>query len=489
MWCLRGLPRPLLVACFILGGCSESAEQLNQPDHSEAIARVFTGLRSELAVRGRPTPPSYSLQARMMEHNVPGVSVAVADGGRVAWARGFGVKEVGTSDSVVTTTLFQAASVSKPIAATAVLQMVEDGRLDLDSPVDGYLTSWELPANDLTAEEPVTLRRLLSHGAGTTVWGFPGYRLGTQLPTVPQVLEGQPPANTPAVRVDLTPGQGWRYSGGGVTIAQLVVADVAGRPFSDVLDELVLSPFGMDRSAFAQPLPPNLYEEAAAGHDTDGGVIPGRWHVYPELAAAGLWTTPSDLVTWAIEIARAYQGASDALFPENLARQMLAAQQGSTGLGPSLGGTGSGFYFGHGGANAGFRAQLVYFPETGQGAAVMTNGYAGGSLNREILLSLGVEYEWSGYSEIAPLALDSTTLSAYFGTFAATQLPIEMTVAPEDGAVFVDAVGALGRQELVFLSPDRAITLGTGTELVFNRNGDGDVTSVAAMSLILGRRE
>jgi CubicO group peptidase (beta-lactamase class C family) len=475
----------LLAACVLLSACSEPSDQPNQADANERAVAV---LRSEVSVRGRPTPPTYSLDARMAELEVPGVSVAVVVGGRLAWARGFGVREIGSTDSVSTTTLFQAASISKPIAATAILRMVDHGRLDLDVPVNDYLTSWKLPESAYTAEQPVTLRHLLSHGAGTTVWGFPGYEPGNPLPTLRQILDGLAPANTPPVRVDLTPGRAWRYSGGGFTIAQLVLTDVAGEAFSDVLDELVLGPFGMDRSTFSQPLPPGLFGEAAAGHD-DAGVLEGRWRIHPELAAAGLWTTPSDLVTWAIEIANAYRGAPGALLSEDLAREMLTPQEGSTGLGPSLGGTGDGSFFGHGGANVGFRAQLVYFPETGQGAAVMSNADGGAQLNREILLALGAEHGWPDYAEVAPIAQDSASLTAFFGTFAAQQLPVTVTVAWEAGVPFVEGVGALGHQEVVFISPDRAITLGTGTELVFRRSAAGEVISLESMGLTMPRRE
>jgi CubicO group peptidase (beta-lactamase class C family) len=477
-----------LALCLALGACTKFSERRSDDDHAAAIARVVTNLRSEVSVVGREAPTTYSLEARMAELDVPGVSVALAEGGRIAWARGFGVREEGTTDSVSATTLFQAASISKPIAATAILRMVEEGKLDLDVPVNDYLTSWKLPENDLTAERPVTLRHLISHGAGTTVWGFPGYEAGTDLPTVPQILDGRPPANTPPVRVDLAPGRAWRYSGGGVTIAQLLVTDVAGEPFADVMDELVLAPFGMDHSTFDQPLPRGRFDEAAAGHRA-GAVLPGRWHTYPELAAAGLWTTPTDLVTWAIEIASANRGESDSMLSEDLAREMLTPQHGNTGLGPGLGGAGTGFFFGQGGANAGFRAQLVYFPETGQGAAVMSNGEAGGQLNREILLALGAEYGWPDYAGVTPFEQDLADLDAYLGTFAAEHLPVTLTMAREDSELFVEGVGALGHQEIIFLSPDRAITLGTGTEIVFKRTAGGAVASVESMGLVLVRQE
>lgn len=168
---------------------------------------------------------------------------------------------------------------------------------------------------------------------------------------------------------------------------------------------------------------------------------------------------------------------------------MLSPQNGSTGIGPSLGGVGEGFFFGHGGANAGFRAQLVYFPETGQGAAVLSNGDGGGPLNRELLLALGAEYDWPEYAEVTPIDQDSSDLDAYLGTFAAGQLPVTLTMVREGGRLFVEGVGALGHQELVFLAPDRAISLGTGTELVFKRSPGGEVTAVESMSLVLARKQ
>lgn len=472
-----------VAACLALSACSGAGDESVRAQ-ADAIERVVANLRTEIAVVGRRAPSTYALQERMAEHEVPGVSIAVVEGGRIAWARGFGVRETGTTDPVTATTVFQAASISKPIAATAVLRLVEDGILDLDLPVNDYLTRWSLPDNAFTAEEPVTLRHLLSHGAGTTVWGFPGYEVGTDLPTVPQILDGLPPANTPAVRVERTPGAAWLYSGGGVTVAQLAVMDATGEAFGDVLDRLVLGRFGMERSTFAQPLPQERAGDAAAGH-RDGSALPGRWHVYPELAAAGLWTTPSDLLTWAIHIANALRGGSGALLSKELAEEMLTPQHGNTGLGPGLGGAGEGFFFGHGGANAGFRAQLVYFPATGQGAAVMSNGDGGAALNREILLALGAEYGWPDYAEVVPLELDADELDGYLGTFAAEQPPVTVNLRSEGGALFVRGEGALGHQELVFLAPDRAITLGTGTEIVFRRAPDGSVRAIESMSLVL----
>ncbi len=386
----------LIALAYLALACSADRGSSGSVTTGTAIDRVTAGLRPGSVVKGRPVP-LFQLAERMQHYHVPGVSIAVVDSGRIAWARGFGVKEVGTTDSVTAATLFQAASISKPVAATAMLQLVEEGRLDLDTPVNRYLTSWQVPENAFTAREPVTLRRIVSHSAGLTVHGFPGYAAGEPLPSVPQILDGEPPANTPPVRVDTLPGAISRYSGGGVTVEQLVLTDVTGEPFPALMKHLVLDPAGMTRSTYEQPLPVHRRGEEAAGYRVDGARVEGRWHTYPEMAAAGLWTTPTDLLKWAMAVAAARDGASDALLSPEMASQMLTPQKADFGLGPGLGGSGSGFHFGHGGANEGFRCQLIYFPETGQGAAVMTNGDGGSELAQEILLAVASEYGWSDY--------------------------------------------------------------------------------------------
>lgn len=456
----------LILAVFLLSAC---AGQRGVPA-GDAMTRVTAGLRSELTVRGRPAPETFSLADRMAHYKVPGVSIAVVEGGRIAWARGFGVREAGTADSVTGTTLFQAASISKPVAATGMLRMVDEGKLALDTPVNEYLVSWKLPENQFTAQETVTLRRLASHSAGLTVHGFAGYAAGAELPSVPQILDGNGPSNSQPVRVNAVPGSMWRYSGGGTTIEQLVMTDVAKEPFPALMRRLVLEPAGMTNSTFEQPLPEGLRGAAASGHNESGEMIPGRWHVYPEMAAAGLWTTPTDLLAWAMEIAAARAGRSTRVLSKPAATATLTPQKGTSGLGPTLGGRGDGFYFSHGGANAGFRAQLIYFPETGQGAAVMTNGDGGGGLAREILLAISAEYGWPGYGEIRPLAMSPADLDRHAGAYSITEpYAITLTFVREEGRLFKQAAPLLGaREEVVFTAPNLARGVQSGIEYTFH---------------------
>lgn len=244
-----------------------------------------------------------------------------------------------------------------------------------------------MPENEFTKQEKVTLRRLLSHSGGLTVHGFPGYAAGAPVPDLTQILDGVRPANTVPIRVDVVPGSLWRYSGGGYTVMQQLLLDVTRRPFPDLMKQTVLLPLGMTDSTYEQPLPESLRAQAASGHAADGKVVEGRYHTYPELAAAGLWTTASDLARFAIALEQAMAGGSKVLSQATV-REMLTLQTGLYGLGLSLAGTDRAAHFSHGGSNAGFQCQMVAYVETGQGAVVMTNSDRGGALAQEILRAI-----------------------------------------------------------------------------------------------------
>ena len=266
------------------------------------------------------------IQAEMAKRKVVGLSLAVIQGGKIVKARGYGTIGGGSGGAggaggatpVTTDTLFQAGSISKSVSALGALRLVERGQLSLDEDVNARLKGWKLPDSDATVDRKVTVRGILSHTAGLTVHGFPGYAAGKPVPTLVQVLDGTPPANTPAIRVDVAPGSLWRYSGGGYTVLQELMGDVTGKPFPGLLRTLVLAPIGMSHSSFQQPLPPERAALTATGHLADRSAVEGRWHVYPEMAAAGLWTTPSDLARFAMEIQRTLAGANAAALRRTL---------------------------------------------------------------------------------------------------------------------------------------------------------------------------
>lgn len=390
------------------------------------VEKITGSLSDPVLLRGAPVP-HLSLRERMAEFHVPGVSVAVADGGKLVWARAFGVADTSTGQPVSPRTIFQAASISKPIAATATLRLVQRGVVELDQDVNRYLTSWEVPESEWTEHQKITLRRLMSHRAGTTVHGFLGIREGAPLPTIVQILNGDPPANSEPVQVDMIPGSATRYWGGGVLIEQLVTMDVTKTSYAALTKALVLEPFGMVDSTFEQPLPPARRQAAASAHDSAGHVYSGNLLIYPEQAPAGLWATPTDLLGWAIEIADAAAGKRPELLSRELAALMTQRldRDGPVALGTFVWGEGKGRYFWHGGRSEGYACELLYFPETGQGAAVMTNADMGGSVLRSLLDAIAAEYGWPDYGPqiVEQIAMKGSRLDRMVGTFATTKPP------------------------------------------------------------------
>jgi CubicO group peptidase (beta-lactamase class C family) len=363
-----------------------------QNELAARIKRIEEGL---VPAKAEPGAPPATIQDRMLFYKVPGVSVAVINDFKVEWAKGYGVLDVETREAVRVSSLFQAASISKPVAALGALKLVQDGKIDLNADVNASLKSWKLPDNEFTALGKVTLKHLLSHTGGLTVHGFPGYPVPGPVPTLIMVLNGERPANTAPIRVDTAPGRMYRYSGGGYVIVQQMILDVGGRPFPEFMKDTVLSPLGMWDSTYEQPLPPDKLKSAAAGHRADGNLVPGKRHTYPEMSAAGLWTTPTDLAIFAIEIQKSALGKSNKVLGRAMVDLMLTPVKENYGLG--LGIDLNGAYFQHNGGNEGFRCLLYSSRQGGYGLAVMTNSDSGNPLYQEILKSVAREYKWAGF--------------------------------------------------------------------------------------------
>ncbi|GGY06604.1 serine hydrolase [Massilia dura] len=384
-------PAPHLAA-FLLATpmlCT-AAPATDDPGLAARIAAVEAGLQPAVAIAGA-APASRRLADEMARLGVPGASIAVIHAGQIEWAKGYGVVTPGGA-AVSPSTLFQAGSISKPVTAVAALKLVENGTLALDTNVNGYLNWWKLPNN--VDDTPVTLRQLLSHTAGTTVHGFAGYAAGAKVPTLVQLLNGAAPSNSRGVHVSTKPGTKWRYSGGGYEVVQYVIGERAGKDFAQLVQDTVLRPLGMHDSTFAQPLPPALLARAALPHDAAGKPIAGGPHTYPELAAAGLWTTPSDLARLAIEVKQSAAGQSNKVLSQSMTQLMLSPVQENFGLGWRIEGTGQARSFSHGGANAGYQNTLVAYTERGDGVAVMTNGDRGGELAGELVRAVATAYNW-----------------------------------------------------------------------------------------------
>ena len=422
--------------------------------------------------------------SQMALRHVAGLSIAVIDGGRVVTARAYGVTDSTGGARVDTTTLFQAGSVSKPVAALGVLRLVEQKKLNLDTDVNATLRTWKLPPSEFTATKPVTLRGLLSHTAGTTVHGFDGYASTSAVPTLVEVLNGTPPANSPPIRSDAIPGARWNYSGGGYTIMQQMAIDVTGQPFPDFMRKTVLEPIGMGRSSYQQPLPPAMAAKTASGHYSDRSLVPGRWHIYPEMAAAGLWTTPSDLARFAIEVQRAYTGKSAKVISPAMARQMLTNVMNGDGLGLILLDTGRALRFNHNGRDDGFDTELTATANTGQGVVIMINANDNSRMISRIRNFVARLYHWpNAPTYVAPAAasLPSTVAAQIAGRyeFANNQM---IAFIPRAGGLSV-VQDSLPDEDFILVDADHMVSAERNVRYAVVRDASGAVTG---LSLIQG---
>lgn len=391
------MKRCLIVLCsfYLLLACSEapltSESKAVTPTSDSSIARIENGLRKSVQLTGEELE-LFSIESRLEHHKIPGISIAVAFKGELLWSKGYGLADISQAEKMTSDTMLLAGSISKPVAALRALQLHDEGRLLLDVNINSYLTSWKVPENEFTETEKVTLRRILNHTAGLTVWGFPGYDKGDEVPSTIEVLDGE--GNTDAVRVFKTPGESWQYSGGGYTVMQLAVADIEKAPFAQVLQTHVLNPLDMNKSTFENPLPKHYHSLAATGYRSNLEEVEGKWPIYPEMAAAGLWTTPSQLLQYGIEIQRIIGSQQDGIIAYDTALDMLTAGENDHGLGPVV----TEHTFRHGGADEGFRASFVAWKNTPYVAVVMVNSDNNAIIN-ETLRSIANEYKLPGYEQ------------------------------------------------------------------------------------------
>jgi CubicO group peptidase (beta-lactamase class C family) len=314
-------------------------------------------------------------QRALAASTAPGLAVALVHHGQVVWVAGYGVADPETGQPVTATTRFQAASLSKPVTAWGMLRLVESGRIGLDEPVLGRLRRWRLQPSPFDADG-LTVRRLLSHTAGLSLHGYVGLTSDRPLPSIVASLSGETGDGFPVELLE-APGRGWLYSGGGYSVAQLLVEELTGRPFADYLQAEVLEPLGMTASSFQW----SRTFETARPHDADGRPLPD--FVFAEQAAAGLVTTAPDLarfVAAALAGPRGEPPGRRVLSPAGVRLALTAAPatDGRWGLGYGLGLTPGGDRLAyHEGANRGWRAGLALLPDRRAGIALLANGDAG----------------------------------------------------------------------------------------------------------------
>jgi len=357
---------------------------------AEAVARI-EGPQSP----DRQGADALTIAQMMARAGVPGISIAVISDFKIAWTRHYGISDTETGTPVTDETLFQAASMSKPVAAMLSLKAVQTGKFGLDQDVNSILKSWRLPTAAMS-EAVVTPRMLMSHTSGTgDGFGFPGYEPGAALPTEVEILDGKKPSNLGPVRLVRPPRRAYQYSGGAVQVQQLALTDAMGVPFAQLAQDWLFVPLGMRHSSFEQPLPPDWQARTARAHDEGKALGSARWHVYPEQAAAGLWTTAADYALFMIDVQKTLDGQSQVVLDKATMQNMVTP----VGVGPYAVGfaieqKGQGWYFRHGGANWGFRSHAIAHIAKGYGVVIMTNGERGGDIASEIIERVAADYGW-----------------------------------------------------------------------------------------------
>jgi CubicO group peptidase (beta-lactamase class C family) len=460
------------LAALVLQPSGIEAQPVLSPEIQDRIERVCACLTTPVIEKD---DPCQTLHDRMAADRVPGVSVAVIHNGEIEWAQGFGVAQSGGAP-VTTETLFQAGSISKPVAAMAALRLVQEGQLSLDTDVNQTLTSWKVPPSAAAPGAVVTLRELLTHTAGLTVGGFPGYAAGMPIPTLVQILDGEKPANTDPIRLGTPPGSRWIYSGGGYAVTQQMLIDVSREPFPKLLHDTVLAPIGMTRSTYEQPLPVELRAGAATPYNADGTPVAGGPHTYPEMAAAGLWTTPTDLARYAIEIQRSLRGEANHVLSVEMTKQMLVAGQGDYGLGPKVGGSPENPFFILGGINAGFENSLFAYQRTGDGKVVMTNAQRGQVLADAIIRSIASVYSWPNFLPITrtSITVDPAILATYVGVYKLNPT-LSIAITLENGELMEQATNE--RKFPIFaVSPSKFFLKVVDGQLEFFTEPNGQVS-------------
>jgi len=455
-------------------------------DVEARIARVARALQQPLVIEGRPVE-TWSIGERMEQFSVPAVSVAVIDDRELAWARAWGVIKTGVDEPVTAETIFQAGSVSKPVAALLALALVGDSELELDRPVNDVLQSWRVPENDLTRAEPVTLRHIITHQAGFTPFSYLIQRDQSKVPGMAELLAGGI-RDWPVVTVEFVPGSRHAYSNAGYCALQLVLEEASGLSLHQLATREMFGPLKMSHSHFDEPLGSEVLANAASGHTRkrtgegqrrEAEPVEGKAEIAPG-ATGGLWSTPTDLARVVVEVMRAWHGESELLIPPELSREFLTPQVENEGLGIYLLGEGPTLRARHGGSMVGFICLLVFYPNSGQGAVLMSNSDGGRWLQQELLAAIAEEYEWPGYP--VRRILGTTTpeqLQELVGVYSLDSSPkYTFTVKIEDGA----AVGQINKYPTFQLEPtterDLFLLPRESLEILFRRGEDGTIAKV-----------
>jgi CubicO group peptidase (beta-lactamase class C family) len=462
----------LIISLFVQGAVGQTTDD-SATRHEKAVEE---NLHYLAVIKGRPDP-GMSLADQMVRLHVAGLSIAVIHDQRIDWSKGYGVGRLGGTP-VSASTVFGAASMSKPVTAMAVLRLAQEGKIDLDADVNTYLKSWKIPGNEYTKNHSVTVRELLSHTSGIGTHSGAIYDPNKRVPSMLEILDGKPPATTAPVRVESEPGKKYAYANGGYMILELLVSEVTGKSFAEAMRELVLAPIGMSDSTYDASLPPAKAAAAATAYDESGTRGTAAAHfVEPNAAAGGLWTTATDYAKFVIELEKEYAGESHRVLDQKMAQMMVTAGMGPSesirwGLGVRVGGTPPHIYFEHGGS-AVFQCDMVGYP-SGDGVVVLTNGGGGGLLSDQIVRSVAQAYGWPDFQPVehTVVPVEPSKFGRYVGTY-------DFIKVTQDGSHLMAEIPLGSKaQELLPESDTQYFLRDEPTSVIFDVNTGGSVTGL-----------
>lgn len=461
----------LLFICYAYSGYTQS--ETKYPDSvEEKIKQVENNISGWVQIEG--VKSVWTLSERMQYYHVNGLSIAVIHNYKLEWAKGYGWADSAKQIPVTTQTLFQAASISKSLNAMGILKLAQENKLNIHDDINNYLKSWQLPKSNFTANKKVTVYNLLNHTAGLNVHGFLGYEKGDSIPSIVQILNGEKPANSEAIRSCAVPGTKVEYSGGGIEISQLILMDITHESYGKYQWDEVLKPLGMANSFYTQPPLKNKMTLLATGYDTNGKEINGKYHIYPELAAAGLWTNPVDLSKFIIETQLSYEGKSNKVLSQIMTRQMLTPFKDSdAGLGLFIDSIGNRMYFQHGGSNEGFKSQYFASLIGGDGIVVMVNSDQDGIL-RDVINSVAQAYKWEDFyrpEKRKTVNVPDDTLQLYVGNYSLNQ--INISVFKKGNNLFLSRNGGAPMQLFFTSNRDFVLMEFQATSIKFEKNKTG----------------
>ncbi len=423
------------------------------------------------------------LEERMKHYNVKGLSIAVINDYKIEWAKGYGWVDVATQRPVTPETIFQPGSISKSVHALALLQLHQEKKINLFCDINNYLTSWKFPYNDKTKGRKITLAQLLSHSAGLNTHGFGiyGYKRNEQIPTVLQILKGEKPAALPPITSLFEPGLRFKYSGGGTMLSQQVLMDFTQQDYNAYMTKQILQPLGMKSSFFAQPPPDEKLPLLATGYTTirQDQAIEGNFTVQPEQAAAGLWTTPTDIANLIINLQKALRGDAGTLLNKQTAEiAMTPYHDEKASMGFFIDDINGVKYFQHGAGNPGFSGKYIGSFEGGKGVVVFVNSDDDPALFEEIINAVAMAYEWEGFEKPKNIVSKSSFAVApekyaeYIGYYKDRNNVTSIT--EKNNQLYYTALG--NEWQMHFISPDRFVNIEGNTEKQFVRNAEGKIS-------------